>query len=246
MTAAKITVRNLTVGYDGVDVLRDVSFEIPESSIFAVIGGSGAGKTTLLRHLVGLQRPRSGEVEIAGVGAPDLEAGAPRFGVTFQDGALFGSMTLLENVALPLRKWTALSEDAIRRIAKARIRLVGLGGFESFPPSELSGGMRKRAGVARALALEHDLLFLDEPTAGLDPIRSAEFDRLLVSLNEALGVTIVLVTHEFPSLLEISTDSVLLHEDVKGIIARGRPRDLYDHAEDPRVRGFFHREPREL
>jgi phospholipid/cholesterol/gamma-HCH transport system ATP-binding protein len=243
MTGAAITVRDLEAGYGRFVVLRDVSFEVPKGSVFAIIGGSGSGKTTLLRHLIGLQRPFAGTIEIAGT-APDLTVGPPRYGVTFQDGALFGSMTLLDNVMLPLEKWTDLSRGAIETIARARIRLVGLGGFEDYMPSELSGGMRKRAGVARAMALEHDLLFLDEPTAGLDPVRSAEFDELIVSLNENLGVTVVLVSHELQSILTVSHECILLEESARGIIARGRPSELHDTSDDPRVHAFFHRLPR--
>jgi phospholipid/cholesterol/gamma-HCH transport system ATP-binding protein len=239
---AKIRVRDLTVGYGSHVVLEGVSFDVPRGRVFVIIGGSGSGKTTLLRHMIGLQEPMSGTIEIAGVGRPDLTKGPPKFGVTFQDGALFGDMTLLENVMLPLQKWTDLSADTIEAIARARIGIVGLGGFEHYTPADLSGGMRKRAGVARALALEHDLLFLDEPTAGLDPVRSAEFDRLLRSLNEALGVTIVLVSHELESILGIGDDCILLHDSVRGIIARGNPQDLHENATDRRVVAFFHRD----
>jgi phospholipid/cholesterol/gamma-HCH transport system ATP-binding protein len=244
MTRAAITVRDLTAGYGDHVVMQGVSFEVKAGSVFAIIGGSGSGKTTLLRHMIGLQRPLAGSIEIDGVGEPNLTLGPPRYGVTFQEGALFGSMTLLDNVMLPLQKWTDLSSEAIELVARARIRLVGLGGFENHTPAELSGGMKKRAGVARALALEHDLLFLDEPTAGLDPIRSAEFDELIRSLNQDLAVTVVLVSHELQSILSVSDECILLDAEAKTIIAQGNPNDLHAKAEDPRVHAFFHRLPR--
>ncbi len=245
MTAAPIIqVRDLSAGYREQVVLRGVSFDVPRRSIFMIIGGSGSGKTTLLRHLIGLQQPISGTVEIQGRGPPDL-AGPPSYGVTFQDGALLGSMTILDNVMLPLEKWTNLSRAAIETVARARLRIVGLDGFEDYTPAELSGGMKKRAGVARALALEHDLVFLDEPSAGLDPVRSAEFDELLLSLNQSLGVTIVLVTHELQSILTVGQECILLDEEAKGIIARGDPHELHADASDLRVQAFFHRRPRQ-
>lgn len=236
-----IRVRGLVAGYDDYIVLRDVSFDVPRGSLFVILGSSGGGKTTLLRHLIGLETPLAGTIEIEGIGTPELGTGQPAFGVSFQDGALFGSMTLLENVLLPLEKWTDLPLRAAEAIALARIALVGLGGFENHLPAELSGGMKKRAGIARALALDPDLLFLDEPSAGLDPVRSVGLDELLLALNEELGVTIVIVSHELPSIFKIGQECIMLDERTKGIIARGDPRRLRDHSEDPRVRSFFHR-----
>ena len=244
MTEAIIKVEGLSGGYGKRTVLQDVTFEVPRGSIYMIIGGSGSGKTTLLRLLIGLLPTRAGSIDIGGEGPADLVNGPPRFGVTFQEGALFGSMSLLDNVMLPLQKWTDLSDDAIAAIARSRLRLVGLEGFEDYPPADLSGGMKKRAGVARALALEPELLFLDEPSAGLDPVRSAEFDELMRSLNETLGVTIVLVTHELQSILGIGQECILLDESEHGVVARGKPRELLERDDDPRVHAFFHREPR--
>jgi phospholipid/cholesterol/gamma-HCH transport system ATP-binding protein len=236
-----IRVRNLTVGYGDAVVLEDVSFEVARGRRFAILGGSGCGKTTLLRHVIGLLEPMAGTVEID---VPVLAGGgeqAPGFGVTFQDGALFGSMTLLENVSLPLEKWTLLQPDAVRAVALARLRLVGLEGFENHLPAELSGGMKKRGGIARALALDPPLLFLDEPSAGLDPVTSVELDDLMITLNEALGMTIVLVSHELPSIFKVAQECIVLDKDAKGIVARGDPRELRDNSVDDRVRRFFHR-----
>ncbi|MBK8979117.1 MAG: ATP-binding cassette domain-containing protein [Planctomycetes bacterium] len=240
----KIRVRGLTIGYGGVPILRDLDFDVHSRGIFVILGGSGCGKSTLLRHLTGLQTPIAGSIEIAGVTRfPPPVDEPPPFGVSFQTGALFGSRTLLENVALPLQKWTGLPAPDIDNVAFARLRLVGLGGFENHLPAEISGGMRKRASIARALALEPDLLFLDEPSAGLDPITSVELDDLLTTLNRSLGVTIVLVTHELESIFRIGTDCIMLDRDALGIIARGDPRELRTDSSDPRVHRFFNRLP---
>lgn len=243
MVAPVIQVRGLDVGYGGTPILEGVDFDVPRESIFAILGGSGCGKSTVLRHLVGLQRPMDGSIDLLGEGAPDLDADrAPPFGMMFQSGALFGSMTLRENVMVPLRQWTDLPRDGRELVATARLRLVGLEGFENHLPAEISGGMKKRAGIARALALDPPLLFLDEPSAGLDPISAVELDELLLELRAGIGVTTVLVTHELESLFKIADDSVMLDRETKGVIARGCPRDLRD-ASDPRVRRFFRREP---
>lgn len=231
----------LTIGFDGVPLLHDLEFVIAEGSRFAILGGSGCGKSTLLRHLIGLDAPIAGTIELRGEPVREYIDEPPPFGVTFQSGALFGSLTLIENVALPIRKWTALPEDAVQVLAFARLRLVGLGGYENHLPSEVSGGMKKRAAIARALALEPDLLFLDEPSAGLDPITSAELDDLLITLNENLGVTIVLVTHELASIFDLVKDCIVLDKETGGIIARGDPVALRDDCDDQRVFRFFHR-----
>ncbi len=238
---AMIEVSDLSVGYGGEPLLENMSFEVPPGDIFVVLGGSGCGKSTLLRHLIGLERPISGAIRIEGVGEPALESGPPRFGVLFQSGALFGSMTLGQNVALALEKWTDLPQDAIEAIVCAKLRLVGLDGFENHLPAEISGGMKKRAGIARALALETPLLFLDEPSAGLDPISSVELDELILTLNASLGMTTVIVTHELQSIFKIAKNCIMLDKQAKGIIARGDPRDLRDHSTDPRVVNFFNR-----
>jgi len=245
METPAIVVEDLTIGWGDFILMRNVNFEIPAGDTFVILGGSGCGKSSLLYHLIGLQPPRAGRIHIEGVGTPDiLYAHRPAYGVMFQSGALFGSMTLLENVALPLRKWTDLPLPAIRAVAEARLELVALGGFENHLPAEISGGMKKRAAIARALALEPSLLFLDEPSAGLDPVSAVELDDLLLTLNESLGVTIVLVTHELESIFKVGRRCVMLDKEAKGIIARGDPRELRETSADPTVRRFFNREPR--
>ena len=237
-----VSARDLVVGYGSFMVQRDLTFDVHRGDIFAILGATGCGKSTLLRTLVGLQPPMGGTVHIAGVGTPDLTIdGAPHYAVMFQSGALFGSMTLLENVALPLSKWGQLPEEAVEAVALARLRLVGLGGFENFLPAEVSGGMKKRAGIARALALDPSLLFLDEPSAGLDPVTAVALDELMLTLADELGVTIVLVSHELDSIFKVARPCILMDKVQKGIIARGDPKELRDHSEDPRVLDFLHR-----
>jgi phospholipid/cholesterol/gamma-HCH transport system ATP-binding protein len=237
-----IAAERLTIGYGETVILQGLDFTVPPGEVFAILGGSGSGKSTLLRNLIGLDQPLAGNVRIAG-SAPAQELGPPRFGVLFQSGALFGSMTLAENVALPLRKWSPLDAPAIDVVVRAKLRLVGLEGFENHLPAELSGGMKKRAGIARALALDPPLLFLDEPSAGLDPVSSVELDNLILTLNRSLGVTTVLVTHELPSIFAIARDCIMVDRDTRGIIARGSPLVLRDGDPNPRVRAFFNRRP---
>jgi len=238
---AAITVNELTIGWGDFVLMHEISFEIQQGDVFVILGGSGCGKSTLLRHLIGLEQAKSGTIEIAGLGAPRIGEGAPPYGVMFQSGALFGSMTLAENVGLALRSWTDLDRDAIDAVVRDKLRLVGLDGFEHHLPAEISGGMKKRAGIARALALDSKLLFLDEPSAGLDPISAVELDELLLSLNRNLGVTTVLVTHELESIYKIATRCIMLEKEAKGIIARGNPRELRDTSTDPAVSAFFNR-----
>ena len=236
-----IEAERLSIGYGETLILQELDFRVPAGEIFAILGGSGSGKSTLLRNLIGLDQPLSGRLRV-GAGAPVQGLGAPRFGVLFQSGALFGSMTLAQNVSLPLRKWTGLDAEAIDVIVRSKLRLVGLEGFENHLPAEISGGMKKRAGIARALALDPPLLFLDEPSAGLDPVSSAELDQLISVLNQSLGMTTVIVTHELASIFAIARDCILVDRRTQGIIARGNPAELREQSSDPRVRAFFNRQ----
>ncbi len=244
---AIIQVRGLTAAYGDAVILKDISFEVKRGEVFVILGGSGCGKSTLLKHLIGLYPLASGEVLIGGENLATAEGSdrqriLRRFGVTYQSGALFGSMTLSENVTLPIEEFTELPVTARKVISWMKLRLVGLEGFGGHLPSEISGGMQKRAAIARAMALDPAVLFLDEPSAGLDPVTSAELDALILSLREGLGMTFVIVTHELPSIYAVADRVIMLDKRKKGIIAEGDPRDLRDHSEDPFVRKFFRRE----
>jgi len=247
-TDAVIAVENLTAAYGERTILENVSFRVRRGERFVIVGGSGCGKTTLLRHLIGLQRPSAGHVWIDGEDIGQAETEQLRriqrkFGVLFQSGALFGSLTLGENIALPLQEYTHLPPTLIRLIVRLKLSMVRLDGFEDFRIAELSGGMKKRAGLARAMALDPGILFFDEPSAGLDPITSAELDELILQINRSLGTTIVVVSHELPSIFTIAERCIMLDRSAKGIIAEGAPQDLRDRSTDPRVRAFFNRQP---
>jgi len=234
------------MAYGDVVILRELSFTVQRGDIFIIMGGSGSGKSTLLRHLIGLQAPAQGEVCYAGQSLwqetpEERERLMRRFGVLYQSGALWSSMTLAENVALPLEQYTNLSPRQIRELVSFKLALVGLAGFETYYPSELSGGMQKRAGLARAMALDPDLLFFDEPSAGLDPISSRRLDDLILELRDSLGATVVVVTHELASILTIGTNSVFLDADTKTMIAQGPPKKLLAESQDPKVHQFLTR-----
>ena len=241
-----IEVRDLTMAYGATVVMQGISFEVRKGDIFFIMGGSGCGKSTLMRHLIGLKEPAEGEILYGGEG---LARASPkrrreilrRVGVLFQSGALWSALTLSENVAVPLQIYTDLGEGEIRDLVELKLSLVGLGEFGDFYPSEISGGMQKRAGLARAMALDPEILCIDEPSAGLDPLSSRRLDELIRELSESLGTTIVIVSHELPSIFSIGTNSVFLDAGSRRMIDGGPPRDLLVGSRHAAVREFLRR-----
>ncbi len=243
---AKISVRDLTLAYGSFVVMKDLEFDVQEKDIFIIMGGSGCGKSTLLRHLIGLREPARGEVLYNGesftaAGPAERERFTRRFGVMYQSGALWSSLTLAENIALPLEEFTSLPARTIRDIVSYKLSLVGLAGFEDFYPSQVSGGMNKRAGIARAMALDPDILFLDEPSAGLDPLSARRLDDLILRLRDSLGSTFVIVTHELASIFAIGSNAVFLDTATRTQGAIGPPCHLREHSESATVRSFLNR-----
>lgn len=246
MRETHIRVRDLTMAYGAFVLMRDLNFEVGRGDIFVIMGASGCGKSTLLRHMVGLMEPAQGEIlygdrSFTRADEDERERMLRRFGVLYQRGALWSSLTLAENVALPLEQYTDLGAEEIRELAVLKLALVGLKGFEDHYPSEISGGMQKRAGLARAMALDPEVLFLDEPSAGLDPISSRRLDELVLELRASLGATVVVVSHELASILAIGDNSVFLDLEARTIIAQGDPKELLETSRDPKVRRFLTR-----
>ena len=245
-TEARITVQNVTMAYGDFVIQRDLNFSVKASEIFIIMGGSGCGKSTVMRALIGLKAPARGDVLYDGENfwkaePSERERMNRRFGVCYQSGALWSSMTLAENVGLALGEYTSLRASEIREIASLKLALVGLAGFEDYYPSEISGGMQKRVGVARALAMDPDILFFDEPSAGLDPISSKLLDDLILELRDSLGATVVVVTHELASIFGIADSSVFLDPETKTMLAVGNPKTLRDQSANPKIRTFLTR-----
>ncbi len=241
-----IRVENLTAGYDDVVIVKDINFEVRTGEVFVILGGSGCGKSTLLKHMIGLLSPVSGKVVIEGNDIVSARGQKRknilrRIGVMYQNGALFGSMNIMENICLGLEEFTNLPKDAMEFVARIRLKVVGLEGCEFKMPSELSGGMRKRAAIARAMALDPKVLFLDEPSAGLDPIISSQLDDLIIELSRSLGITFILVTHELPSIYKVADRAIMLDKTTKTIVATGTPDYLRDKSDNSWVRQFFNR-----
>ena len=243
---ARITVQNVTMAYGDFVIQRDLNFSVKAAEIFIIMGGSGCGKSTVMRALIGLKAPARGDVLFDGKNfwkaePSEYERMSRRFGVCYQSGALWSSMTLAENVGLALGEYTSLRAGEIREIASLKLALVGLAGFEDYYPSEISGGMQKRVGVARALAMDPDILFFDEPSAGLDPISSKLLDDLILELRDSLGATVVVVTHELASIFGIADSSVFLDPETKTMLAVGNPKTLRDQSANPKIRTFLTR-----
>jgi len=242
----KIEIRHLTMAYGSYVIMQDINARVKRGSVFVIIGGSGTGKSTLLRHMIGLQRPAQGDIlfdgrSFWGTDDESRRAQLRKFGVLFQSGALWSSMTLAENVALPLAEYTDWPPAERQDVVRLKLALVGLSGFEDYYPAEISGGMRTRAGLARAMALDPEILFLDEPSAGLDPIISRNLDQLILELRDSLGATVVVVTHELASIFTIADDSIFLDAESKTMRAQGNPKELLEHSTDAKLRAFLTR-----
>ncbi|MDP3284677.1 MAG: ATP-binding cassette domain-containing protein [Desulfobacterales bacterium] len=241
-----IQVKNLTARYGNEVILENISFDVIEGEVFVILGGSGCGKSTLLKHMTGLLAPSSGSVHINGIDISSCDDRTlhdilKKIGILFQSSALLGSMTVAENIALPVGEYSTLSKSSVDMLVHLKLRMVDLAGFENYFPSELSGGMKKRAGLARALALNPKILFLDEPTAGLDPVISSEIDDLILQINKNIGTTIVIVTHDLDTIFSVAGRIIMLDKKTKSIIAEGDPRYIKEHNPDPSVRQFFNR-----
>jgi len=244
--APAIEVSGLECGYDGDVLLHDINFTVGRGEIFFIIGGSGCGKSTLLRHMIGLNRPTAGTVKFFGETFSDADPAGQRallktFGVLYQGGALWSSLTLRQNVSLPLEEYTALNRTERNEIVAMKLAQVGLSGYEDYYPSEISGGMKKRAGLARALALDPAIVFFDEPSAGLDPLSSRSLDELILNIRDTLGTTCVVVSHELASIFSIADRVIMLDKETRGIIADGDPRMLVREGADKRVKTFLNR-----